>query len=315
VVWLGDNVYNRGIAAGLTVDDFWTEAGPLKPGAKENAEYPSFAALHVQVAVSRGAERALFVPGNHDWDSRVTQSAEGAARVAAQAAAIRELACRVGLRTAPSDIQLVPRDGCAGPHAEDLHFPGAALRIVAFDSEAVLQAMDRGAREGCLTEEAFFREVRRQVETAPGLVLLAAHHPLTTYGPHGGYNGRGPLAWVQSVVRWVFRSNQDTSGPHNQRMVRTLRAALAPSAARILAYASGHEHALQVIRRQPGGFWELGTGSASKTSPVRRGRWSQFASSAQGFMYIDLYPGGGAVLHVVQARENAEPEIVTARLR
>jgi hypothetical protein len=315
VVWLGDNVYDRGIAAGLGVDDFWSDDGHLKPGARENPEYPSFAALHVQVSVSRAAEKALFVPGNHDWDSRITQAADGPLRVAAQAAAIRELACRVGLRTSASDIQLVPRDGCAGPHVEDLDFPGVSLRIVAFDSEGVLQAMAGRRRPGCLPEDAFFHELRRQVETAPGLVLLAAHHPLTTYGPHGGYNGSGPLAWAQSALRWVFRSNQDLSGPHNQRMVRKLRAALAPGASRIVAYASGHEHALQVIRRGPDGFWELGTGSASKSSPVRRGRWSQFASSTNGFMYVDLYAGGGAVLSVVEAQEGQAPRVVSARLR
>jgi hypothetical protein len=314
VIWLGDNVYERGIAADRTVGDFWSDEGPLRPGKKDDPEYPSFAALHAQVWASAGAGKAFFVPGNHDWDSRIGQNVDGPKRVAAQAAAIKELACRVALRESSRDIQLIPTGACPGPSVQDLSFQGVSVRVLAFDSEALLQTMAKGPPPGCPSDAAFFEALQQQAAAAPGLVLVAAHHPLTTYGPHGGYNGAGPLAWLQTAVRWIFRSNQDLRGGKNTLMRRKVREALAPSASKVLAYASGHEHSLQVIRHGSDGLWELGSGTASKSTPVRRGRWSQFASRSNGFMYIDFYAGGRAMLNILEA-DSARKTVTTARLR
>jgi len=127
--WLGDNVYARGVPAAYSVSTYWGADGRPREGVEEDADFRSFVALHAQVLASRYGHDAVFVPGNHDWDSRIGIAEDGPKRVRAQHEAIAEFARRadgaallqvvdVEKPGAPrTELQLRPARPAAGPSA------------------------------------------------------------------------------------------------------------------------------------------------------------------------------------------------------
>jgi hypothetical protein len=153
-------------------------------------------------------------------------------------------------------------------------------------------------------------------------VVVAAHHPLASNGPHGGYFSfrqhlfpltdlkRGlfiPLPGIGSLYPLARRngtSPQDVTHEANQKMVAALVEAFGPHPP--LVYAAGHEHTLEVLEG-PGARRVLvsGTGLYGHTSPVTRRPGSRFAASRSGYMRLDL-GGDGSVRLVVLVVEKTK---------
>ena len=171
VVFLGDNVYPDGIPA------------PEKSAAYARARRR----LQAQLTVldSSGA-RGVFVPGNHDWDS---SGPDGWHAVRRQAELVRTLS---------RQSVVLPEDGCPGPAVLDVQ----GLRLVALDTEwwlrklekpvgPCLQALGANAPNGedstAVLERVVLEKLRQAVHESPGPVVVAAHHPPASHGPHGGF--------------------------------------------------------------------------------------------------------------------------------
>src|SRR6185369_10985905 len=151
---------------------------------------------------------------------------------------------------------------------------------------------------------ATLREAKRDGRAA----IVAAHHPLGSHGPHGGYVSPRvhffplvmfgsyvpkwshwiPLPGIGSLMgmsrSWFSPNNQDMSSGINEDMRDALWAAMGePSVdgAAPLMYAAGHEHSLQVFRSRRGPRYLVvsGLGSADKSTPVGRDGSSLFADS------------------------------------
>jgi hypothetical protein len=260
VVFLGDNLY----PSGLGEDDERGEGILLQ-----------------QLRATRAHK--LFVPGNHDWGN-VVPNAE---KVANQQRFIEDFK--------ESPATFVPKGGCPGPAMETLVEPGDGLSrgvyLMAIDLDWwLLDADERPACAGAESERDFLRQVTRQLTArADDFVIVAAHHPLRTGGPHGGY-GRGWWAERGIAIATFFGATiQDLDAERYRRMVRRFVPALAKK--RPLVYAAGHDHNLQVIegRDTAGTLVVSGAGSSANITTATAIAGTLFAHAYPGFVVIDFY--------------------------
>jgi hypothetical protein len=289
VVFLGDNVYEKGVLA------------PEHPGHAQSAGY-----LQAQLdAVRRSGARAFFVPGNHDWGKG---GEGGRAALARQEELVR--------RELPGSGGLWPAAGCPGPAALDLD----GLRLIALDTQWWLQREPVSAAHcPCPDSAAVLAELARLLASAGDRqVLVLAHHPLATHGPHGGFlDWRDHLfparrlhrrLWVPLPVlgslypltRKLRPSPQDLASPPYRAMRAALRGVLSRHPP--LLYAAGHDHNLQVLEGDAASAFYLvsGAGAAVKMTAVTHGDDTLFAHLHPGFMAVDLLRDGRVLLRAVE---------------
>jgi hypothetical protein len=260
VVFLGDNLYPSGLGE-----------------SDERGE----GILLQQLRATRA--RKIFVPGNHDWGNVIPS----AAKLANQERFVE------AFRESPAEF--LPKGGCPGPALETLVEPGAGLSrglyVMGLDLDWwLLDAEDRPACAGIASERDFLRLVAKELRArADDHVLVVAHHPIRTGGPHGGY-GRG--FWTSrlvSLANGLGITVQDLDGDVYRRMVRRLVPALAKEPP--LVYAAGHDHGLQVIegRNTAGTLVVSGAGSAKNITTVTAIAGTLFAHAHPGFVVLDFF--------------------------
>jgi hypothetical protein len=332
VVFLGDNVYETGMPdatdmKGTSVEEALDQTLLNLYSSRQDAERRLKA--QVKAVDTRGA-RAIFVPGNHDWDQF---GVGGWKRVREQETYIDTLAKTTDVR-----LSMLPGGGCPGPITRDL---GRRARLIVLDTQWLLELGDKPSPEnnptGCAqttTAEvsaaivAALREAKRDGRAA----IVVAHHPLRSHGPHGGYVSPRihlfPLTMFGSYVpgwshwipipllgsamglgrAWFSPNVQDFSSSVNEDMRETLWAAMdapAVDGAAPLLYAAGHEHSLQIFESDRGPRYLVvsGLGSSDKATPVGRDSSSLFADAAHersGFMTLDFLRDGRTRLAVVE---------------
>jgi len=307
VAFLGDNLY----PAGLPV-----------PGHRDRA--PLERRLDAQLdAVSGTGARAVFIPGNHDWEKGGRDGWEAVKRQE------RYLEERGG-----AAVVFAPSGGCPGPEVLDV--PGDRLRLVALDTQWWLHAHARPEHpvSGC--------EADSEAEVVAGLraalsgagsrdVVVLAHHPLASGGPHGGHftlrqhlfpltdvkDGLWlPLPLVGSLYP-VARARGVSAQDQGSREYRHMRDSLAGAARgkRPLAWASGHEHVLQVIESPEWGrLLVSGAGIHGHESPVAEVPGSLYRASRAGYMRIDFLEDGTRRLAVVEVAKDGSAREAYARL-
>ncbi len=333
VVFLGDNVYETGMPEptpieGTVAEEVLDEALLNLYASRRDSERR----LKAQVkAVDVAGTRAIFIPGNHDWDQF---GVGGWQRVRQQEEFIQQLAGLVAGR-----VTLLPGGGCPGPLTVDL---GRHARLIVLDTQWFLEVGKKPTPEhnptGCAqtTEDqvlAALRETLREAARAKRVAIVVGHHPLRSHGPHGGFVDVRvhffPLVmfgtYVPTIAHWIpipglgtlmgegrawFSPNpQDMSSAANEHMRSQLLLAMSEAAAdgaAPLLYASGHEHSLQVFRNARGPRYLVvsGLGSHRKALPVGRDGSSLFAHSnadEPGFVQVDFLRDGRVRLSVVEA--------------
>jgi hypothetical protein len=257
VLLLGDIVYPEGVRA------------PGSPSwAEDSARVADQASLvSGRGAVERGA-RAFFLAGNHDWgERRDEQGAE-------QLDHLSDLLGR--LRAAGLSVALAPAAGSGGPSVVDV---GAHLRLILLDTAWWLlsdEPEDKGNVIG---------GVGRALDSADGReVVIAAHHPFDSGGPHGGLAALSRGLGIRAILSRSGALLQDLhSRPYQdlrQGLLTAFRAYGRPT-----LFAGGHEHSMQLVRAaEPDGpRHTLVSGSASKLTGVAAARGVVFARSEPGF--------------------------------
>jgi len=337
VVFLGDIVYETGMPdptpiEGTQVEEILDESLLNLYASRRDAERRVKA--QVKGVDVRGA-RAIFVPGNHDWDQF---GIGGWKRVQELERYVEQLA-----KTTDVHLSLLPGGGCPGPITADL---GRRGRLILLDTQWFLEQGKKPSPDdnptGCAqttAEDSFaaltatLREAKREGRAA----IVAAHHPLRSHGPHGGYVSPRvhffplvmfgsyvpkwshwiPLPGIGSLMgmsrSWFSPNNQDMSSGINEDMRDALWAAMGePSVdgAAPLMYAAGHEHSLQVFRSRRGPRYLVvsGLGSSDKSTPVGRDGSSLFADSDRGrsgFMQVDFLRDGRVRLSVIEVAPGA----------
>ncbi len=291
IVFLGDNVYPSGVP---------DSAAPTRAAADRALTQ------ELRVLQASGA-RGVFVPGNHDWDSMQPGGWDAVRRQERFIAAQRD-----------AHVTFLPGGGCPGPAVLDV---GRVVRLVALDTQWWLQEGPKPQHPASSCPADSEREVIDSVRAALGTagarhVVVIAHHPLVSGGPHGGYFGwqdhvfplRNFKSWlwiplpligsVYPIARESGISRQDVSSATYRRMRAALDSAFAGSAPFI--YAAGHDHALQVIGGTSARY-ELvsGAGTFGHHYRVTALDSTRYARSASGFMRVDFLRDGRARLGVI----------------
>ena len=296
VVFLGDNIYPAGLR------------DPSHSGHAQDAAH-----LDAQVDIVRGVPaRGIFVPGNHDWDD---SGEDGLASV------LRQGAFLDSVRAAGVQVEIQPEDGCPGPTSLEL---GRAVLLVFLDTAWWL--LDKSTRGGdsCRyrNEGAVLEALRRLLlENEAGerrQVVVSAHHPLDTYGPHGGYFGVEdmffpltnvwgalyiPIPALYPMIRNSGVTVSDQSNPTNARMRRDLALVFSEFETQPLIFAGGHDHDLEVFE---GGDYSVGfnlvSGAGSKLHNVGKAD-SEFAVGLQegemGYMRVEFFADRPPLLTVM----------------
>ena len=295
VVFLGDNVYPRGVP-------------PLGDPGRDDAEKKVAAQV---LAIRKGSAQGLLIPGNHDWDR---QGRDGWNSIRRQDTLVRKFGGK--------DVRLAPAGGCPGPDVMDL---GAQVRLIALDTEWWVHndVKPYGDTSPCPT-----RTYDEVVDSLSGALrdkgerhaIVLTHHPMRSGGIHGGsFTVMDHIFPLRNFKRWLWVplpligsiypfarqmgiSNQDISG----RKYRQMRDAFERAFRRHppLVVASGHDHDLQVIRggrpSVTNAAYQLvsGAGILGHASVVRDIEGSLFQREAAGFMRLDVTRDGRVRLSV-----------------
>jgi len=341
VLFLGDNVYQRGMPAPVPPEDAAKEKVAEQAAAAADAlivnvfdsRKDAERRIDAQIDVVRYTPaRAIFIPGNHDWDQfelggwdRILNLENYINRVAVDGNA---------------NVALMPSGGCPGPTATPLGRNGT---LIALDTQWWLETREDGKptlshnpthcphpSEGEAREE-----IGAALKTAAAehrWAIVAGHHPLLTKGSHGGFVDvwthlfpfRVLRHYVPFYVEWIplpgigslvatlrsccSFSPQDMSSRRNrhmrksvlQPMIEAVRTDTEP-----LVYAAGHDHSLQVFEGPRGTQFSLvsGMGCGSHASSVGSTSHTLFADSnaaRPGLMEVDFLKGKGVRLAVIE---------------
>lgn len=297
VVFLGDNILDNGM--------------PPVADAQERKDAERRLAAQLNVLTGSGA-RGLFIPGNHDWANGGTDGQDAVHR---QGQSVNQ--------ALPGDDNFLPTGGCPGPSVQT-EAEQHGVRLIVLDTHWWLHREGKPISPcGISDENDVIHQLEDLLSTARGRhVLVVAHHPLSTHGPHGGFfdwkdhlfptTHLAGWLWLPTPIlgslyplgrRYLFQFQQDLVGSDNRYMAGRLKDAL--KKVKPLIYASGHEHSLQVLK---GGvvadyFLVSGAGSSEKITPVGHGDHTLFAHSHAGLMAVDFMEDERVLLRVIEPGE------------
>ena len=278
-VFLGDNVYPFGLEA---EDDLLYRITKSR--------------LDEQISIMKhSGTEGIFIPGNHDWGDG---GLDGWDR-------INRMGNYIDLNK--PDIEMLPKDGCPGPVARDY---GKKLRIIFLDSQWWLHndIKPDQSNSDCypITKDDIINSIDSLINNAGDrFVIIAAHHPLNTYGPHGGiFDWKAhifPLQdfnqylWIPFPVigsvyplcRMAGISSQDMSNSLYKNYAERMEALI--SKYDNVIYSSGHEHSIQVLEGIRNNYYLIsGFGTADHHNSLSYGDRSIFSALYPGFIQLDF---------------------------
>ncbi len=281
VIFLGDNIYPNGL-----VD----ESDP----DHENAKYY----LQSQIdAVDNFEGRSYMIPGNHDWRSGLK--------------GLKRQEKYVENAIDQKDVFL-PENGCSGPELVELN---DRLSLVVIDSEWWLQDWNKDpdfnkqcdikTRQDFLTAYSDILKKNRSKD-----LLVAMHHPLYTYGVHGGNFGAKdhffpltdlsdglyvPMPVLGSIYPFL-RGNIGIKQDNLYKPFLDFRNAIVGASKEYdnIIFAAGHEHNMQYIIQEELPF--IVSGAGAKRDEVKLGPGALFAIGEYGFAQLDYFEDESVVL-------------------
>lgn len=304
VLYLGDNIYPDGLPA---------------PGSASRQRGEMI--LQTQVDWIKGLDaKGIFIPGNHDWQH---WGRKGLQYIGYQQQWIDSLK--------DENFTLIPQQGCPGP--VEIAVNGELLLVI-IDTQWFLHQWNKPGEDGpceakttgevlSLLADIFERNHDKRI-------VVAAHHPLITYGEHGGVftwkNHLFPLTDINPglyvpmpvvgslypLYRKFFGHIQDTANPVYKEFGQAIQDLLKEYPGSI--YVAGHEHALEYIVKDSTHY--VVSGAGAKTTYVKKKKYAAFAEDVTGFAKLLAYDNGEASLHFFEV-DNETPqgrEIFSARI-
>ena len=274
IVFLGDNMYDNGL----------TEEARKKGDAEKRLGPQLDVVIESQAC-------GLFIPGNHDWDKG---GKHGHSAVMAQEAFINKY---LGAQSQCGHSAFLPEGGKPGPRRLELPTAAPVVRLVVLDTQWWLHKKYYRPPKAPKTVIAEL-EARLMTELP---VIVVGHHPIETYGPHGGYRDWKSKPF-HSLYYSLKKSEQDISAEAYKYLINQLNEAFSvPRKTSLLIYAAGHDHSLQVLEGHTADYLLVsGAGSYEKKSPVTNGDNTLFAHEHTGFMVVDFLENTNVLLRVVE---------------
>ncbi|MBK9099231.1 MAG: metallophosphoesterase [bacterium] len=305
VIFLGDNIYPNGLPA---------EDDP------DRQEYERRINEQINTVVKSGA-KGVLIPGNHDWGQDYGDSWE---RITRQAEYVNDKEI--------DNVTFLPIDGCPGPEVFSF---GEKIRVIILDSQWWFQDEHlRYAPIDKLCSSCTESEITNKLDSLffifqDKFVVVASHHPLSTHGPHGSYftwqDHIFPLTNVNEyfwlplpiigslypLIRGSGVSRQDIASDYYQNFKIKIETVLSKYSG--IVYASGHEHALQILEGvndniyivSGAGIW----GHVEKA--LGEGDDTFFAGRFEGFVTLSILKDNRIQLNVIRViNENGDSENV-----
>lgn len=277
IVFLGDNIYPKGM-----------------PGSNSRKRAEAEEILKASIDLAPGfTGPMIFIPGNHDWKGG---RPDGINFIRNQQAWLDSLH--------RDNVKLLPQNGCPGPVEVPL---SDQVVLIVIDTQWWLHLWDKPEGETSLCDCKTQADLIVQLDDAlrrnqNKRVIVAAHHPVITYGEHGGvYSLKDhifpftdlnkklyiPLPVVGSLYpmyRKIFGNIQDTSHPEYRKLKEQMMALLEQYPGVI--YASGHDHSLQFIEKDSVHY--VISGGGSKSGTAKKKKYSQYAEQALGYVRVSV---------------------------
>ena len=288
VIFLGDNVYQHGI-----------------PSKDDEGYALAKHRLQTQIdAVKDFQGHRFFIAGNHDYHS------DGVKGLKRQEKLVEK---------ALGKDSFLPENGCGITRVKVSDDVG----VIVIDSQWYLENWDKHPtiNDDCeiKTRTDFFLEFESLIKkNRDKTTIVAIHHPLMSYGPHGGHfsarqhifpNNRTFLPVLGTMGNFIREmggvSAQDIQNKQYTYMVNRLTT-IAQESERVI-FASGHEHSLQYIEKN--NIVQIVSGSGSKSSGVRRSFGSQFAYSALGYVVLDVYENGSTQVKYIKTEKESDETV------
>lgn len=290
-IFLGDNIYPAGMPS--------KKKEPIK--YKKAKRY-----LDAQLSSLENYKgKPLFIPGNHDW------YAEGLNGLKRQQEYIQ--------KKLDSKKVFFPKNGCPVEKIE----VNDDVDIIAIDTEWYLTNWDKhpNMNDDCEIKdrEKFFEEMEGLIKKgANKTTIIALHHPMTSYGVHGGQfslkqhlfpaNNGIPLPIIGSVINLLRKasgtSQEDlTSKRYNQLRKRLIT--LAQYSEKVV-FVSGHEHTLQYIVEE--NTPQIVSGAGAKNGATKLLNGSQFSTGQMGYAKLEIYTDGSSNVQFYGVTNDAKEE-------
>lgn len=294
VIFLGDNIYSNGL--------------PAEDG-QDRKEYERRIDEQINEVVETGAQ-GVFIPGNHDWAQGNDECWE---RIIRQAVYVNGKEY--------FNVQFLPTNGCPGPEVLDF---GEQIRVIILDSQWWFQ--DENLRPGpsdSLCVSSTEGEIISALDSIMNVsqdkfVVVAAHHPLSTHGPHGGYftwqdhifpfTNLNEYLWLPlpiigslyPLIRGSGVSSQDLANHKYQNYKNKVESILSKYSG--IVYASGHEHALQILQGVNDNIYAVsGAGIwGHVVKSLGEGEDTIFAGRFEGFVSLNVFNDNRIQLNVIR---------------
>ncbi|MAP55547.1 metallophosphoesterase [Altibacter sp.] len=290
-IYLGDNIYPDG----MPPQD--------QPIGRKWAENHLDAQLR---ALEDFKGEIVFIPGNHDWYN------DGLAGLRRE---------ELYLEFASGKNLLRPSGGCP---LESIDL-GENIQLIVIDTQWYLEDWntDPSINENCeiKTREKFFIEVETELEKNQGkTILFAMHHPMFTYGAHGGHfalkkhlyplQKKIPMPILASLVAQIrSQGGVSVQDRYNELYNKLMtRLATISKKSKRLVFASGHEHSMHHIEQD--GLIQIQTGNGAKSSFADLGQFGEFSYGGQGFAVMDVFEDGSSWVKYYGVGDNYTPELL-----
>jgi hypothetical protein len=292
IIFLGDNIYPSGLPD------------------KSNPNYSVYKnRLIEQVKVIQNSDATgIFIPGNHDW---AKGKSNGYLNILRQENLIESFD--------DLKIEFLPDSGCPGPSVVDF---SDDIRLIIIDSQWFFN--DKLNKKSCREseEQILLAEIKESIDSFNGKhLIIAAHHPLKSYGPHGGFfNWQAHLfpltelsdyLWIPlpvigslyPLVRNLGVSDQDLSSAAYQNYIKKLESIIDDYSGVVVA--SGHEHTLQILEAPNENLYLVsGFGTSAHRNPVTKKESTILAAHQPGFIGLDFLSNGQVILDVYSVDDN-----------
>ncbi|WP_127139666.1 metallophosphoesterase [Flagellimonas marinaquae] len=276
-IFLGDNIYPAGF---VDKDDD-------PEGYQQSKHY-----LDAQLATLENFKgKPIFIPGNHDWYSNGLK----------------------GLKREEEYVEDVlddneafqPENGCP---IEDIEISDNVM-VIAIDTEWYLVNWDKHPtmNDECEIKDRgrFFEELESLIKkNRQKTVIIALHHPLLSYGVHGGQfsfkqglypnGGKVPMPFLGAAINLLRKTSGASAEDLSNQLYNELKKrilTLSQYSDKII-FASGHEHTLQYIEEF--GKPQIVSGSGAKTGETRLLNGSKFSSGMNGYAVLTVYKDGSS---------------------